>query len=219
MKLCVKYRLNSTPEQEAYLRKLAFYATKLYNTDNWMRREQWDKTGKIPSWYDQKKTLKYNHWYRLLPSQTAQAVIKNLQDNYVSWFRLRKSDNKARAPKFRRKDRLSPLSFYQQFSISEGKLNFSMSRKFRKETGIDKLTFEINMWRDIKGIPKMCNILYQNGKWMAHIVYEVDEKPLKEYPNIMAVDVGIINLLTVVDTNGQSKIYSGNPALFQQGDS
>ncbi len=216
MKLCVKYRLNSTPEQEAYLRKLAFYATKLYNTDNWMRREQWDKTGKIPSWYDQKKTLKNNHWYRLLPSQTAQAVIKNLQDNYVSWFRLRKVDNKARAPKFRKKDRLSPLSFYQQFSISEGKLNFSMSRKFRKETGIDKLTFEINMWRDIKGIPKMCNVLYQNGKWMAHIVYEVDEKPLKEYPNIMAVDVGIINLLTVVDTNGQSKIYSGRQALAIQ---
>ncbi len=74
MKLCVKYRLNSTPEQEEYLHKLAFNANKLYNADNWMRREQWDKTGKISSWYDQKKTLKYNHWYRLLPSQTAQAI-------------------------------------------------------------------------------------------------------------------------------------------------
>ncbi len=216
MKLCVKYRLNSTLEQEECLKKLAFYATKLYNTDNWMRREQWDKTGKIPSWYDQKKTLKDNHWYKLLPSQTAQAVVKNLQDNYVSWFKLRKADEDARPPMFRKKDRLSPLTFYQQFSISDGEIALSMSRKFKKENGIDKLTFEIKMWRDIKGMPKMCNVLYQNGKWMAHIVYEIPERRLKEYPDIMAVDVGIINLMATVDTNGQSKIYSGGQALAVQ---
>jgi len=216
MKLCVKYRLNPTPEQEECLRTLAFYGTKLYNTDNWMRREQWDKTGKIPNWYDQKKTLKDNHWYKLLPSQTAQAAIKNLQDNYVSWFKLRKVDKDARPPMFRRKDRLSPLTFYQQFSISNGEIAFSMSRKFKKENGIGKLIFKVEMWRDVKGIPKMCNVLYQNGKWMAHVVYEIPEKPLREYPDIMAVDIGIINLMATVDTNGQSKIYSGGQALAVQ---
>ena len=111
MKLCVKYRINPKPEEEEILQKLGFYATKLYNTDNYMRREDWDKTGKIPSWYDQKKNLKDNHWYRLLPSQTAQAIIKNLQDAYVSWFKLRKTDEKAEPPMFRKKNRLSPLTF------------------------------------------------------------------------------------------------------------
>lgn len=46
MKLCIKYRLNPSPEQEELLCKLGFYATKLYNTDNYQRREQWDATGK-----------------------------------------------------------------------------------------------------------------------------------------------------------------------------
>ncbi len=216
MKLCVKYRIYPTTEQEEYLNKLGFYATKLYNTDNWIRREQWEKTGKILSWYDQKKLLRENHWYRLLPSQTAQAVIKNLQDNYVSWFKLRKSDKDARPPMFRKKERLSPMTFYQQFLIEGNKLILVMSRKFREENGIDKLNFEINLWREINGTPKMCNILFVDGKWMAHIVYEVPDAPLKDNPNIMACDLGIINLVSTVDTNGNSLICSGKQALSVQ---
>jgi len=95
MKLTVKYRIEVTDEQEKLLKKLGYYATKLYNTDNWQRREIWAQTGKIPNWYEQKKKLKDNHWYKLLPSQTAQAIIKNLQDNYNSWFHLRKENPNA----------------------------------------------------------------------------------------------------------------------------
>jgi len=216
MKLCIKYRINPTPEQEELLRKLGFYATKLYNTDNYIRREHWDKTGKIPSWYVQKKELKENHWYKLLPSQTAQAVIKNLQDAYISWFKLRKTDKDANPPMFRRKDKLSTLSFYQQFKINKNIISFSMSRKFRKETGGDKLSFELNQWKEIHGTPKMCNIVFDAGKWMAYVVYEVPEIPLNNNPEIMAVDLGIINMATIVDTNGNSTIYSGKQALAIQ---
>jgi putative transposase len=216
MKLCIKYRLNPTKEQEEYLNKLGFYATKLYNTDNYIRREQWGKTGKIPSGYDQKKSLKENHWYRLLPSQTAQAIIKNLEDNYVSWFRLRKVDATANPPMFRNKERLSPLTFYQQFSIDGNKLRFSMSRKFKEENGIGKLEFEICKWREIDGVPKMCNIVYSDGKWMAQIVYEIPDVNPKDNPNIMACDIGIINLIGTVDTNGVSKLFTGKQVLAVQ---
>ncbi len=216
MKLCLKYRINPTEEQEGCLDKLGFYATKLYNTDNYMRREQWDKTGKIPNWYEQKKLLRENHWYKLLPSQTAQAVIKNLQDNYVSWFVLRKTDNDANPPMFRRKDKPSPLTFYQQFSIVNGRITIIMSRKFRTENGINEISFDVGVWRDIKGVPKMCNIIRQGNKWMAHIVYEVPERKLKKYPNTMGVDLGIINLITTADTHGNTKTYSGRQALSIQ---
>jgi len=216
MKLCIKYRINPTPEQEETLRKLAFCATKLYNTDNYIRREQWNKTGKILSWYDQKKELKENHWYKLLPSQTAQHICKNLQDNYNSWFKLRKIDKNARPPIFRKKNRLSPLSFYQQFKIENDIITFSMSRKFKKENDIGKLSFKITKWKKIEGIPKMANILFQDGKWMIHVVYEVPEKPLNNNPEVMAIDLGIINLATTVDTNGNSTIYSGRQALAVQ---
>jgi len=216
MKLCVKYRINPNPEQEETLQKLGFYATKLYNTDNYIRRQRWDETGKIPNWYEQKKLLKDNHWYKLLPSQTAQQICKNLQENYKSWFKLRKTDKDARPPLFRKKSRLSPLSFYQQFKINGNIITFTMSKKFRKETGTDKLSFEINKWKNIRGLPKMCNIIYEDNKWMTHIVYEVPEKKLNNYPEVMAVDIGIINLATTTDTKGNSTIYSGGQALAVQ---
>jgi len=216
MKLCMKYRINPTHEQEEILRKLGFYATKLYNTDNYLRREQWDKTGKIPSWYDQKKTLKNNHWYKLLPSQTAQQICKNLQENYNSWFKLRKTDKDANPPMFRKKNKLSPLSFYQQFRINDNIITFSMSRKFKKETGVSQLSFIINKWKNIHGTPKMCNIVFDDGKWMIHVVYEIPEKKPNNYSDVMAVDIGIINLATTFDTNGNSTIYSGRQSLAVQ---
>jgi transposase, IS605 OrfB family, central region len=42
------------------------------------------------------------------------------------------------------------------------------------------------------------------------------EKPLNNNPEVMAVDLGIINLATTVDTNGNSTIYSGKQALAVQ---
>jgi len=215
MKLCVKYRLKPTEEQAEALEKLAFYATKLYNTDNWTRREQWTKTGKIPNWYTQKKLLRTNHWYQLLPSQTAQAVVKNLQDNYKSWFKLRKTDLTAKPPGFRKKSALSPITFYQQFTLVGDQLTLVMSRKFRTETGVDKLVFRLDLWRKVDGTPKMCNVIYDGG-WMAHVVYEVPEPKLSREPNVMAVDLGIVNLAATVDLNGHSKLYSGKQALSVQ---
>jgi len=215
MKLCVKYRLKPTKEQAEALEKLAFYATKLYNTDNWLRREQWTKTGKIPNWYAQKKLLKTNHWYLLLPSQTSQAVVKNLQDAYRSWFKLRKTDPSARPPGFRSRDRFSPLTFYQQFALDSDQLMLVMSKKFRTETGVDRLVFRLDLWRKVDGTPKMCNVIY-NGEWMAHVVYEVQEPPQTDDQNIMAVDVGIVNLAATVDLKGRSKLYSGKQALAVQ---
>jgi len=216
MKYTIKYRINPNPEQDEALRQLGFYATKLYNTDNYMRREQWEKEGTIPNWFEQKKVLKDNHWYKRLPSQTSQRIIKNLQENYNSWFKLRKTDPEANPPMFRKKERLSPLTFYQQFAIDNGLISFSMSMKFREETGIPKLSFDLFEWKQIVGIPKMANIIYQNGKWMVHVVYEIPEPKYRRFQNIMSVDLGIINLATTVDMKGNSTIYKGGQALAVQ---
>jgi len=55
MKQTIKYKLNPNKEQEKHLHNLSSIATKLYNTDNYIRRATWKKCGKIPSWYSQKK--------------------------------------------------------------------------------------------------------------------------------------------------------------------
>jgi putative transposase len=212
----MKYRINSNEEQAKILSELSFFATKLYNTDNYMRRDAWNKTGKIPNWYEQKKVLNQNHWYKLLPSQTSQAIVKNLQDNYNSWFIKRKTDSNANPPMFRKKTKLSPLCFYQQFSLDGNKLRLAMSRKYSKERNINELVLDISKLKSIDGKAKMCNIINKGGKWMAHIIYEIPEIPIRQNPEIMAVDLGIINLFGTVDTQGNSAIYTGKQALSSQ---
>jgi putative transposase len=217
MKQTIKYRLNPNVEQEKHLHNLCSIATKLYNTDNWQRREAWTKTGKIPSVYTQKKALKDNQWFKLLPSQTAQEVIFNLQRNYNSWFKLKKKDDKANPPMFRKKEMLSVISFYQQFKIVDSnKLQLSMSRQYAKEHKIKYLKLDFVDWKSNKEKPTFCQIIFDKGKWYAHVVYDVIEQPVTLNENVMAVDMGIINTAVTTDSNGNTTIYSGKQILAMQ---
>lgn len=216
MKQTIKYKLNPTFEQEKHLHNLCSIATKLYNTDNYQRRDAWNKTGKIPSVYTQKKLLKNNHWFKLLPSQTAQEVIFNLQRNYNSWFKLRKKDGKANPPMFRKKEMLSVISFYQQFKIINDKIRLSMSMKYRAENKIKLLEIPFDNWKCGEGIPKFCQIIFDKNKWFAHVVYEIATQSPLLNDRVMAVDMGIINTAATTDTEGNAKIYSGKQILAIQ---
>lgn len=219
MKQTISYKLNPTQEQAKHLANLGFYATKLYNTDNYQRRQEWEKTGKIPNAYAQKKALKNNVWFKLLPSQTAQEVCFVLQQNYKSWFKLRKTDKLANPPRFRKKKELSTLSFYghnKQLKIENNKFIVSLSRKYKQEQGISKLEIEFDVWKTIDGQLKMCQLIYKNGEWFANIVYEVVDKQINLNEKVRAIDLGIINLASACDNSGKSNIYSGKQALAVQ---
>ena len=216
MKQTIIYKLKPNFEQENHLHNLCSIATKLYNTDNYQRREAWDKTGKIPSVYTQKKKLKDNVWFKLLPSQTAQEVSFTLQRNYNSWFKLRKKDNKANPPMFRKKEMLSPLTFYQQFKIIKDKIKLSVSRKYKQEKGIKSIEMEFDLWRENKGTAKMCQIIFNKGEWYAHIVYEIIEPKINLNNKVMAIDVGVINTAVTSDNQGNSTIYKGGELLSVQ---
>jgi len=219
MKQTIQYKLNPTSEQKRHLANLGFYGTKLYNTDNYQRRQEWGKTGKIPNAYAQKKALKDNQWFKLLPSQTAQEVIFVLQQNYKSWFSLRKTDETANPPRFRKKKELSTLSFYahnKQFKIEDDKIVFSMSRKYKQEQNIPKLAIEFDRWKFADGKVKMCQLVYKENEWFVNIVYEVADKQIDLNENVRAIDLGIINLASTCDNKGKSNIYSGKQALAVQ---
>lgn len=219
MKQTISYKLKPTREQTRHLANLGFYATKLYNTDNYQRRNEWEKTGKIPNAYAQKKALKNNVWYKLLPSQTAQEVCFVLQQNYKSWFKLRKTDKPANPPRFRKKKELSTLSFYghnKQLKIENNKFIVSLSRKYKQEQGISKLEIEFDVWKTLDGQLKMCQLIYKNREWFANIVYEVADKQINLNEKVRTIDLGIINLASTCDNSGKSNIYSGKQALAVQ---
>lgn len=219
MKQTIQYKLKPTEEQKEHLSNLGFYATKLYNTDNYQRRKIWEETRKIPNAYIQKKALKENVWFKLLPSQTAQEVCFVLQQNYKSWFTKRKTDKTANPPRFRKKKELSTLSFYdhnKQLKVEDNKIILSVSRKYKQENKISKLEIDFDVWKTFDGQLKMCQLIFKNREWFANIVYEVADKQINLNENVRAIDLGIINIASVADNKGNSKVYSGRQALAVQ---
>jgi putative transposase len=82
---------------------LGCIVTGLYNVANWERRRAWESTDKIPNYYQQYFSLRDHPLAKLLHSHVSQQVFKGLDENYRSWFILRKHGSQdARPPMFRK---------------------------------------------------------------------------------------------------------------------
>ena len=81
-----------TTEQKIIFGYMGYAAYKLWNVGNY-EKLNYKKLGMtaFPNWYDQKKRLKDNFFYKNLPSQTAQDVLQQLQEAWVSFFTLKKT--------------------------------------------------------------------------------------------------------------------------------
>jgi putative transposase len=106
-----KLTVRITGKKAKILGAMGYAGTKLWNTANWERRDQWAKTGEMPNYAEQASELKTNKWYKQLPSQTAQAILEKLEQAYKSWYALRKKNTRARPPGFRSKQTFSSLIF------------------------------------------------------------------------------------------------------------
>lgn len=199
------------------LDKMAYASTKLWNISNWNTKQEWDSTGKIPTNYSLQKQLQEEYWYKLLPSHSAQAILKKLYSSYRSWFQLRKEDPTAGPPGFRPKKALSTIIFKKaSIRLLDNQLRLSVSKKCRKECRVEmkylSLPFKYysnNKLATIQGKIKNVEVTKKRGFWQAHIIYMPKYPPLKKEGGIEAIDVGVVNLATIVDEKGNSEIYTG----------
>ncbi|MHA2296300.1 MAG: RNA-guided endonuclease InsQ/TnpB family protein [Candidatus Hodarchaeales archaeon] len=221
MLLTRKIKLLINNKQRELLERLAFACTKLHNTANWERQQQWRKTGKIPSYAKQCVVLKDNHWYKLLHSQSAQAILQKLDFSYKSWYKLRKHDTKARPPGYRPKTSLSTILFKKVgFRVLKSKLRLSLSKKLREELAFPDrfLWLSFASYREIKGQPRTLEIKLIDGKWYGYIVEKLAtvEPDLSERPKIIAIDQGIINLAGCITSDGKTFLFTGKGLLSMQ---
>lgn len=82
----LSFELNPNREQDIILGCLTYAASKLWNAGNY-ERKNWTRESGIPypDWFLQKRNLKENFWYKNLPSQTAQEVLKQLDEGWGSF--------------------------------------------------------------------------------------------------------------------------------------
>jgi putative transposase len=191
------------------LKEAGNLCTKIWNKANYYCREQWEKTGKIPSYYELQRVFKDDCWCRRVHSHTAQAVLHKLSESYRSWFQLRKTDASAKPPMFRKKNSISTVTFTKYaVKVEAHKIQLTLRKK-------EHLWVTYQLQPKVEVTQKnIVRIEVKNG--FANIVYRVDEPPLKQGGLVMAVDLGIINTAATVKDDGEAKIYTGKDLLSIQ---
>jgi len=103
-----------TEQELNILNAFAFSSAKLWNIANYEKKNYIELGfSSFPNWYDQKKRLKDEFWYKNLPSQTAQDVLDRLQKSWKSFFELQKSKGikNPKPPRFKEKNSLFNFTF------------------------------------------------------------------------------------------------------------
>ena len=90
MLLTYQFEIKVNNKLGIILGHLTYAASKLFNVGNYERKE-YKSLGfdVVPNWYDQKKRLKDDVWYKSLPAQTSQDILARLDEAWKSYFVLK----------------------------------------------------------------------------------------------------------------------------------
>lgn len=204
-----------TQEQQIILGHMGYAAFKLWNVANYEKRN-YKELGmeKYPDWYDQKKRLKENFFYKNLPSQTAQDVLQQLEEAWKSFFALVKSKGiqNPKPPRFR-KDKMDLTFLKDAIRQEEGRIRLTISRQLKsylKEQGLDAnyIYLKTKRFSDIR--IKEIQIKFAEKNYTAIAVYEEENVPVQEENgHYLAIDLGIKNTLSCYDSNGKTFLLNG----------
>jgi len=169
------------------------------------------------------RMFKDNHWALNIHSQSAQFIVGEVINGYKSWFALRKNgDSHANPPGFRRKTSLSPVTFVQEaptiFS-KKGNTYLRLSLGTKRTDRLKEITFKITHRKYLKefSLLRSVRITYDtlSGTYYAHLVFDVSQElrqkeQLELFPtNVVAIDLGLNNIITATFSDGTSHIISG----------
>ena len=203
---------------------MCYAAYKLWNVGNY-ERMNYKELGlsEYPDWYYQKKYHKDDLWYKQLPSQTAQEVLKILDKSWKSFYVLQKSHGieNPRPPRFKK----SPIVItYMQNAIVHEKdsdvVRLSLSKQlkiFMSETyGIsDNYIFLKNKIFKNTDIIKQIKIYPPEGnKCDVIVIYEVEDvMSLPDNGRYLSIDLGLHNLMTSYDSTSGDTFIVGRKYL------
>ena len=135
-----RHIITKTDKNYAAIKEICHKSKNLYNYANYILRQSFFETNKLPNEYDLVKILTNENQsdYRSLPAQTAQQTIKLLFKNWKSFFQLCKAYKKDRSkfkgrpriPKFKpraEKGFFATIFTDQQIKLKENKIYFIKS--------------------------------------------------------------------------------------------
>lgn len=202
--LTQKIRIFPTAEQEEVLWKLSERCRLIYNFALAERKEAWKKGIKGITYRKQQNDLpqlkeKYPE-YNWVYSKVLQSVLRGLTANYRSFFALRRNGHKdSRPPKFKGKNHFTTMVYNQSgFKIENKRIRLS---HFYNDVTLEFAIPEKFTFDDKKVI--QVAISSQRNRYFVTITYEEDEKPYVDNGKYQAIDLGVSNLVTAVNSEGK----------------
>ncbi len=206
-------QLTPSKEQKIILDHLTYSATKLWNVANYNIINSSLKPKEL------KTKLKDNFWYKNLHSQSSQAVLEKLQ---IAWENCYKKHTKR--PRFQPKDGHFPVRWKKQgIKLHGNKIRLSFSKQTKEYLKTAHSIESDYLWislpknlslKDVQEVEIKPHRIYGHTTYVMHIVYKKSiEVKNTNRENIMAIDLGIRNLATVVTTNKTATIYDGRSLI------
>ena len=193
------------------LSSICHCAKNLYNEVNYFARQRFFNYGIAPRYNDMDKLMngsasEPSDNYIFLPAGTAQWVLKTVIQNWKSFFKSIKGWKKhpgkylgmPRPPKYLEKDGEFILIFTKsQFKFKNGYIHFP------KKTGFSPVKTRLEDTTKIN----QARIVPKGTGYNCEIIYEVKQKELKYVKdNILGIDIGLSNIVTMVNNIGNQPI-------------
>ena len=220
MRLVHSFIFKPNKYESLILGYLTYASARLYNVGLYDRYE-YKKLGyeSMPNWYEQKRNLKNDVWFKSLPSQTAQDVLQRVDEGFKSYFKLLKTKGieNPQGPNYKKKNSHFNIKYLNNsFKLIDNKMRLMIPKGLINHLTLkgyeikDKYLF-IKLNKEINNI-KQIEIKYiSDNEYEFKIIYEAIEKELMtDNGKYLSIDMGINNLMTAYDNKGYSFIIKGN---------
>ena len=215
MYLTVKQRLKHLSKEEYIsLRELSHTAKNLYNQAVYNIRQYYFQENKYLNYQNNYAVLKTSDNYKILNSNMAQQILKEVDGSFKSFFSLLKKKNKGLYNAKVKLPNYLPKNSFTTLVIGFVRLNgdtlvIPYSNSFKKNH--KKISIKIppilldKKIKEIRIVPKFTARFFE-----VQYTYEVEEEQKNLDKNhALAIDFGINNLVTCVTSKGKSFIIDG----------
>lgn len=205
MQLVERHIINENHEYYKELDNLCFLSKNLYNSTIWRQQQEYEKDKKYHNFCDLSKLfIKENQVdYRALPAKVSNKTLMMVDRAYKSFFKIRKTNTKARKPKYLHKTKGRQTVFYEKGAFS-----------FKKRKGYIHLS-KTNIFIKSKIPQDKINFVRVNPKgnhFVIEVGYKTNDTEEKRNNNKYAsIDLGVNNLITLASNVDKPIIINGRP--------
>lgn len=217
-------KIKSTNDKKLNLiDELCFNSKNLYNKSLYSIRQYF---------FENKKYLKYEENYKIikdssneegikeyyqLNTNSSQQTMKCVDNNFKSFFALLKKknndsyDSKVRIPKYLNKDGRFKVVFTKiAFQVKDIYVNLSIPQYLKEKYNLKSLTFKIPKNINPSTIREIHLLPFRKKSYKLAFIYEKQEEVKVSGNNILGIDLGIDNLVSMLNgKSGESIIIDG----------